>query len=208
MSAVRCAWCEGEGECGVCDAERTAQLRSEVARLTRANIAIGHELERWRHGNTIEGDFVCPDSLQLTDARKEIEQLKQERRRLYDSLNEFDDELGHSVFMSAGWKRLAKLATVERDGHRAEIDGLVRENERLNERLDSLGWRDVESQTRTATIRECAAKVQSVLDECEHTMDDVTADAERRDRVRFAHSYVTAGYNRLLALLPDAERGQ
>jgi hypothetical protein len=180
MSAVRCAWCEGEGECGVCDAERTAQLRSEVARLTRANIAIGHELERWRHGNTIEGDFVCPDSLQLTDARKEIEQLKQERRRLYDSLNEFDDELGHSVFMSAGWKRLAKLATVERDGHRAEIDGLVRENERLNERLDSLGWRDVESQTRTATIRECGEIARDISCDCS---------------------------SRILALLPDAERG-
>ncbi len=26
------------------------------------------ELERWRHGVTIEGDFVCPDSLALTEA--------------------------------------------------------------------------------------------------------------------------------------------
>jgi hypothetical protein len=41
------------------------RLRAQVASLER-------ELERWRHGVTIEGDHVCPDSLALNDARSAL----------------------------------------------------------------------------------------------------------------------------------------
>lgn len=35
------------------------------------------ELERWRHGNTIEGDFVCPNELRAVNAEAELRTLRQ-----------------------------------------------------------------------------------------------------------------------------------
>ena len=43
-----------------------------IADLTRQLADANRELERWRHGVTIEGDFVCPDSLALSEARAEL----------------------------------------------------------------------------------------------------------------------------------------
>ena len=43
-----------------------------IADLTRQLAEANRELERWRHGVTIEGDFVCPDSLALSEARAEL----------------------------------------------------------------------------------------------------------------------------------------
>ena len=43
-----------------------------VLDLTRQLAEANRELERWRHGVTIEGDFVCPDSLALSEARAEL----------------------------------------------------------------------------------------------------------------------------------------
>ena len=40
--------------------------------LTRQLAEANRELERWRHGVTIEGDFVCLDSLALSEARAEL----------------------------------------------------------------------------------------------------------------------------------------
>jgi hypothetical protein len=45
-------------------APHIVELRALRAELAAAN----RELERHRHGNTIEGDDVCPDSLHLTEA--------------------------------------------------------------------------------------------------------------------------------------------
>ena len=42
-----------------------ARLRARVAELER-------ELERWRHGQQVEGDYVCPDSLALTELRRMV----------------------------------------------------------------------------------------------------------------------------------------
>ena len=47
-----------------------------VLALLNALDAANRELERWRHGATVEGDFVCPDSLALTAANAEIERLQ------------------------------------------------------------------------------------------------------------------------------------
>jgi hypothetical protein len=64
-------------------AERLAELTAErdEARetsdyLTRQNLALLRELERHRHGTTIEGDVVCPDSLTLAEARRRIAELE------------------------------------------------------------------------------------------------------------------------------------
>lgn len=38
--------------------------------------ALERELERWRHNQMVEGDYVCPDSLELNEAKNEIERLK------------------------------------------------------------------------------------------------------------------------------------
>jgi hypothetical protein len=38
--------------------------------------ATERELERWRHGVQIEGDYVCPDSLRMTEALAEVERLR------------------------------------------------------------------------------------------------------------------------------------
>jgi len=56
--------------------------------LTRQLADANRELERWRHGVTIEGDFVCPDSLALSDARAELRAIgkaKLELRALADA---------------------------------------------------------------------------------------------------------------------------
>lgn len=51
--------------------ERDAALRA-IDDLTRQLAEANRELERWRHGVTIEGDFVCLDNLALSDARAEL----------------------------------------------------------------------------------------------------------------------------------------
>lgn len=72
-----------KAEQNLADALRSAEdfnaQRVEVGRAYRRVLderdAANRELERWRHGNMIEGDFVCPDSLALTEARAECEAL-------------------------------------------------------------------------------------------------------------------------------------
>ena len=59
---------------------KTAKIGIELGReleqvkkeLARAN----QEIERWRHGKTVEGDYVCPDSLSLAAAKVEIKSLQ------------------------------------------------------------------------------------------------------------------------------------
>jgi len=46
--------------------------QAKYADLTRRLADANQELERWRHGVTIEGDLVCPDSLALSEARAEL----------------------------------------------------------------------------------------------------------------------------------------
>lgn len=41
-------------------------LRAENVELCREKQAANHELERWRHGRMIEGDYVCPYEFQFT----------------------------------------------------------------------------------------------------------------------------------------------
>lgn len=45
-----------------------AAAESRAAEAVERLNAAERELERWRHGVTVEGDFVCPDSLRLSEA--------------------------------------------------------------------------------------------------------------------------------------------
>jgi hypothetical protein len=45
------------------------RLKAAAEAVTRQLESALRELERWRHGNTIEGDFVCPNELALVEAR-------------------------------------------------------------------------------------------------------------------------------------------
>jgi hypothetical protein len=56
--------------------EERDEARETSDNLTRQNLALLRELERHRHGATIEGDVVCPDSLALTAAEKRIGELE------------------------------------------------------------------------------------------------------------------------------------
>ncbi len=47
-------------------------LRQQLAAANAEIAAMTRELERWRHGVTIEGDFVCPDSLELTETKQQL----------------------------------------------------------------------------------------------------------------------------------------
>jgi len=40
--------------------------------------SVERELERWRHGNTTEGDFVCPNALAATNAQRERDAARHE----------------------------------------------------------------------------------------------------------------------------------
>jgi len=52
--------------------------------LTRQLAEANRELERWRHGVTIEGDFVCPDSLALSEALRANADLTRQLAELRD----------------------------------------------------------------------------------------------------------------------------
>ena len=55
----------------------SAYLAMQTAqRLTAERDALQREADRLRHGVPIEGDFVCPDSLALVEARREIERWR------------------------------------------------------------------------------------------------------------------------------------
>lgn len=59
------------------------RLCAATARAERAeaNLAAAHcELERWRHGVTIEGDFVCPDSLRAEEAEARLAAMMKEAK--------------------------------------------------------------------------------------------------------------------------------
>lgn len=67
----RLEWAVGGDKSSI---ERLSCLVEQLAVMIAERDALGRELERWRHGATIEGDFVCPDSLALaamTSARDE-----------------------------------------------------------------------------------------------------------------------------------------
>lgn len=64
-------------------------------------LALGRENDRLRHGQAIEGDYVCPDSLKWTQARALIK----------EAVEQFNDGLN----IGLGWVARAERLLDERD---------------------------------------------------------------------------------------------
>lgn len=49
------------------------------------------ELERWRHGVPIEGDYVCPDSLELTETKRRLGEVTAARDEACEMIQKLID---------------------------------------------------------------------------------------------------------------------
>lgn len=61
------------GEVGQSVGRALRHTRDVLKAITERAEAAERELERWRHGNTIEGDFVCPNELRAVNAERVAE---------------------------------------------------------------------------------------------------------------------------------------
>lgn len=55
-----------------------ASLRTRLAQVEAERDAALREADRWRHGATVEGDFVCPNQLQLDAALARVREVEAE----------------------------------------------------------------------------------------------------------------------------------
>ena len=69
----------------IAERDTAARMYSELLRDFMAQL---RELERLRHGDTIESDFICPDSLAFTNAEATI-------RKLFEVVQAYRAEWGH-----------------------------------------------------------------------------------------------------------------
>lgn len=70
------------------------------------------ELERWRHGETVEGDYICPDSIKLNDAMN----LVKSADALAEALDDYEKEaLRHSMEPSSETSHLLMDAEAHLD---------------------------------------------------------------------------------------------
>src|SRR5690606_13059004 len=65
-------------------------------RLTKERDEAVREAHRWRHGTPIEGDYLCPDTLAMVEARAEVERMRAVR-----PFDEWHEDIG-----SVLWWRL------------------------------------------------------------------------------------------------------
>lgn len=93
------------------------ELRDQL-RATQA------ELERWRHGQQVEGDYVCPDSLELQRLKEDHAALEQELTLMLRRLRRAQEEASSWKISHDGeWARTQKLAR-DRAEARAEVEAL------------------------------------------------------------------------------------
>lgn len=52
---------------------RRETAEKQIASLRAALAAAERELERWRHGQPVEGDYVCPNELRATIAESQLD---------------------------------------------------------------------------------------------------------------------------------------
>jgi hypothetical protein len=87
LNAIRWAVAEIErltGELASAQAAAAAMRKAAEGYVPRADLdAANRELERWRHGATIEGDYVCSHQLEATNLRAECD------RRVSEALNRY-----------------------------------------------------------------------------------------------------------------------
>jgi hypothetical protein len=81
----------------------------EVQRLRTEHAAAIRNADRLRHGVPIEGDFVCPDSLALTEMTK----ARDEARAQLDTAREYEDQVRercYETLISCGHTRLGRFS--------------------------------------------------------------------------------------------------
>jgi hypothetical protein len=104
-------------------------LHAAMVRETVRADAAERELERHRHGVTIESDFVCPDSLALVNALGEAERLRAERDEWAGSAGRWCAAETAAIAEAERLRNLV-LAMVEykdgRDAGRPKDEGFVR----------------------------------------------------------------------------------
>jgi len=100
-------------------------MTTDLARLAT-------ELERWRHGVTIEGDFVCPDSLALSEAlrvnvdlTRQLAEARAGNERLRETYKRVSSVHADRASRTDDLQQQLATARVEADALRAARDGLA-----------------------------------------------------------------------------------
>lgn len=117
------------------------QLAGDVRDVNADNVAQYHELERWRHGVPIEGDFVCPDSLAMTEAIRErdlahqkLAALDADSNRVLEQRREVRDALARMTrdrdsYANSGFERQLDEARAENERMKPVYDAAMASHE-------------------------------------------------------------------------------
>jgi hypothetical protein len=93
--------------------ELCTQLERRIAELTAERDAAIREADRLRHGAPIEGDFVCPDSIERDSLKSKLAEVEAERDDLRESVRVW---MASTADLGAQCQaKEAKLAEVERE---------------------------------------------------------------------------------------------
>lgn len=88
----------------------------------RADLAASQrEADRLRHGVPVEGDFVCPDTLEVVELRAEVERLRAECLTVHDAGRAFENARVIVPFIAEQERSLGVLAAAN-DTLRAEVE--------------------------------------------------------------------------------------
>ncbi len=156
---------------------RDEDARREIAALLASLAAERRASDRLRHGTTIEGDDVCPDSLHLTEALTEVARLRAEvaaHERAaavdlasFEQMQEERDAMGHRLAAADG----------ERDRATAEAKRLRSESEAVERGAFEEG---------KAQGRAEAAALRAKLDAAEREAAEWKASEEERFALQLA----------------------
>lgn len=98
----------------------SARLQGESVRQLGQIVELRAEVERWRHGVQIDGDYVCPDSLALTEARAEVERLQfryewavRTARMVLSAFDVDEGDIGVQSSARAEVARIEEIARIE-----------------------------------------------------------------------------------------------
>ena len=112
--------------------EQLRKFSEERLDLTRQLAEANRELERWRHGVTIEGDFVCPDSLALSEAlrvnvdlTRQMAEARAGNERLRETYKRVSSVHADRASRTDDLQQQLATARVEADALRAARDGLA-----------------------------------------------------------------------------------
>ena len=204
VAEARCAR-KREAELRALDQEKNHMLSVQAMELD----ATKAELERWRHGRQVEGDYVCPDSLALGAAKARLAEVEEELRAVNVAADDWE-ELAEREKTRAD-RAEARLAEAERE-RRLEQDiisasldefalshqppgttlgAAVRDcvtalRKRLAEERAERIWRGAERDDARQTVEMCATRIRELereRDEALKTANDIERDVARTNRL-------------------------